>query len=112
MTPAHALVTQACLGILLHLDENVSSDSLAKFPLAKYAAGHWFKHARFEGVSKRNNAVEGMKRLFDERKPHFAICSGYIRQGSRRGDTTQLESRCHPMELPYITRLFVTQSRL
>ncbi len=111
MTPAHTLVTQACLGILLHLDENVSSDSLAKFPLAKYAAGHWFKHARFEGVSK--NAVEGMKRLFDERKPHFAICSGYMtRQDSRRGDTTQLESRCHPMELPYITRLFVAQSRL
>src|SRR6266853_743216 len=71
MTPAHTLVAQTCLGTLLHLDENVTRDSLAKFPLAEYAAEHWFEHARFEGVSE--NAVEGMKRLFDKRKPHFAI---------------------------------------
>jgi hypothetical protein len=57
MTPAHTLVAQACQGILLHLGKNATSDSLAKFLLAKYAAEHWFKHARFEGVSK--NAVGG-----------------------------------------------------
>ncbi len=50
MTPARTLVTQACLGILLHLDENVTRDSLAKFPLAEYAAQHWVEHARIEGV--------------------------------------------------------------
>jgi hypothetical protein len=71
MTPAHTLVAQACLGILLHLDEEVTKDSLAKFPLAEYAAEHWFVHARSEGVSE--NADEGMKRLFDKRKPHFGI---------------------------------------
>ncbi len=71
MTPAHTLVAKACLGILLHLDEEVTRDSLAKFPLAQYAAEHWFVHARSEGVSE--NADEGMKRLFDKRKPHFAI---------------------------------------
>jgi hypothetical protein len=28
MTPAHTLVTQACLGILLHIDESITQDSL------------------------------------------------------------------------------------
>jgi hypothetical protein len=31
MTPAHALAAQACLGILLHLDKDVTSDSLEDF---------------------------------------------------------------------------------
>ena len=71
MTPAHTLVAQTCLGVLLHLDPNITRDSLTTFPLAKYAAEHWFEHARFEGVSQ--NADEGTKRLFDTMKPHFAI---------------------------------------
>src|SRR6267142_724694 len=69
--PAHTLVTQACLGILLHLDENVAGDHQEKFPLSGYAAEHWFEHARLEGVSE--NAVQGMKQLFDSKKPHLAV---------------------------------------
>ena len=73
MTFSHTLAAQACLGILLHLDEDVApSDSLAKWPLAKYAAGHWVNHARFEGVWR--NVEDGMKQLFDPRKPHLARC--------------------------------------
>ena len=71
LTAAHSLVMQACLGILLHLDEDITSDSLDKFPLAEYAAKHWVEHARYEGVSQ--NAEEGMKPLFDSSKPHFGI---------------------------------------
>ena len=52
MTPAHTLVAKACLGILLHLNGNVTKDSLPKFPLANYATEHWFEHVRFEGVSQ------------------------------------------------------------
>ena len=70
-TPAHTLVAQACLGILLHLDKNITRNSLIKFPLAEYAAEHWFEHARFEGVSQ--NSGDGMKQLFDRRKSHFAV---------------------------------------
>jgi hypothetical protein len=40
MTPAHTIVAQACLGVLLHLDENITKDSLKDFPLAEYAAEH------------------------------------------------------------------------
>ena len=71
MTPAHTVITKACLGMLLHLDQTVTRDSLSRFPLAKYAAEYWFKHARFEGVSQ--NAEEGMKQLFDRTKPHLSI---------------------------------------
>ena len=70
--PAHTLVAQACLGILLHLDKDVTSDSLIDFPLAKYAAEHWVDHARSEDVSR--NVDVGMKQLFDPNKPHLSIC--------------------------------------
>ena len=72
MTPAHTLIAQACLGILLHLDMDVTSDSLKDLPLAEYAAEHWVDHARFEDVSR--NVEDGMKQLFDPSKPHLAIC--------------------------------------
>ncbi len=72
MTPAHTLVAQACLGILLHLDKDVTRDSLEDFPLAEYSAEHWADHARFEDVSR--NVEDGMKQLFDPSKPHLAIC--------------------------------------
>jgi len=72
MTPAHTLVAQACLGILLHLDNDVTSDSLNGFPLAEYAAEHWIDHARFKGVSR--SVEDGMKQLLDPSKSHLAIC--------------------------------------
>jgi len=72
MTPAYILVAQACLGILLHLDKDVTWDSLKDFPLAKYAAEHWVDHAQLEDVSRY--VEDGTKRLFDPSKPHLAIC--------------------------------------
>src|SRR6267142_1881375 len=71
MTDAHTLVAQACLGILLHLDKDVTRDGLKNFPLAGYASEHWPEHARFEGVSQ--NVAEGMQQLFDRRKHHLAV---------------------------------------
>ena len=70
ITSAHTLAAQACLGILLHLDENVTRDCLQRFPLAEYAARHWVDHARFEDVS--TTVVHGMKLLFDPNKSHLA----------------------------------------
>ncbi len=81
MAPAHTLVAQACLGLLLHLDEDlVTRDSvgeypLAEYPLAEYAAGQWFVHARFEGVL--GHVEDGMKRLFDPSNPHLAVFSAH-----------------------------------
>ena len=71
MTPAHTIVAQACLGVLLHLDENITESRLKDFPLAEYAAEHWVNHARFENVSSK--VQDGMKRLFDPSKIHLSV---------------------------------------
>jgi ankyrin repeat protein len=70
MTPAHTIVAQACLGILLDVDENITRDGLEDFPLVKYAAENWVGHARFENVS--SNVQDGMKSLFDPSKDHLS----------------------------------------
>ena len=67
---AHTMLTQVCLGVLLHLDDCTDNESAKGFPLAEYAARHWVEHARFEDVASR--VKEGMETLFDSSKPHFA----------------------------------------
>ena len=71
ITVAHTIVAQACLGVLLHLDESITKDGLSDFPLAEYAAEHWVYHARFENVSLK--VQDGMKRLFDPSKYHLSV---------------------------------------
>ena len=70
LEPAHTILAQACLGVLLRLDDNVDRNSIKGFPLARYAAQYWVKHAQFENVSSR--IENGMDCLFDADKPHFA----------------------------------------
>jgi hypothetical protein len=71
MPRAHTLMARACLGFLLHLDETVTEEDLKRYPLAEYAAEHWVDHFRLENGSR--DTEDGMKRLFDSRKPHFGI---------------------------------------
>ena len=66
---AHAVLTQACLGVLLHLDDRTHKDRAKSFPLAEYAARHWFEHAQYGDIASR--VKEGMETLFDSDKPHF-----------------------------------------
>ena len=70
LEPAHTVLAQACVGVLLQLDDHIDHDKIKNFPLAKYAAEHWVKHARVENVS--SYIKDGMKCLFDADKPHFA----------------------------------------
>jgi ankyrin repeat protein len=67
---AHTILAQACLGVLLRLDGRVDRDSIQSFPLALYAAEYWPMHARVDNVS--SHIKDGMERLFDVDKPHFA----------------------------------------
>ena len=67
---AHTILAQACLGVLLQLDDRVDRDKIENFPLAPYAAQYWDTHARFENASSR--IKDGMECLFDADKPHFA----------------------------------------
>jgi ankyrin repeat protein len=70
LEPAHTILAQACLGVLLQLDDRVDHDKIKQFPLAGYAAEHWVKHAEYENVALRIKG--GMECLFDTDKPHFA----------------------------------------
>jgi Ankyrin repeats (3 copies) len=67
---AHTILAQACLGVLLRLDDRIDRDSIKSFPLARYAAQYWVTHARVENVSSR--VKEGTECLFEADKPHFA----------------------------------------
>ena len=65
---AHTVLAQACLGVLLRLDDRVDRDNIENYPLARYAAQYWPAHARRASSRIR----DGMKRLFDADKPQFA----------------------------------------
>jgi ankyrin repeat protein len=64
--PAHTILAQACLSVLLVLDLN----NIGHFPFAEYAAKHWVDHARFEDVT--SHIQKEMELLFDPENPHFA----------------------------------------
>lgn len=53
LASAHTILTQACLGSLLHLDNRIDNKGVKALPLANYAAPHWVEHAQFEGVASR-----------------------------------------------------------
>jgi hypothetical protein len=67
---AHTILAQACLGVLLRLDECVHRNSIKDFPLVRYAAQYWHTHARVKNVSSR--IKNGMECLFDAEKPYLA----------------------------------------
>jgi ankyrin repeat protein len=67
---AHTILAQACIGVLLRLDDHVDQDNIKDFPLARYAAEYWPEHAGFGSLLAR--VKDGMEYLFDEDKPHFA----------------------------------------
>jgi hypothetical protein len=64
------ILAQACLGVLLQLDDRiVQNDVGGGFPLAGYAARHWVSHAQFENAS--SGLRTAMEYLFDLDKPYF-----------------------------------------
>jgi len=67
--PAHTILAQTCLGVLVQMQVNIDGDAPEDRPLARYAAEHWMTHSRFGGASPR--LQKGMEYLFDTDKPHF-----------------------------------------
>ena len=66
LEPAHTILAQACLGVLLRLN----AENIHTIPLVQYAARHWVEHARFENVESRMK--DSMDYFFDMDKPHFS----------------------------------------
>ena len=69
--PAHTILAQACLGVLLQIQRDVEGCTPEDHPLARYAAEHWTTHAQFGEVS--SHLHKGMRYLFDASKPHFKV---------------------------------------
>jgi hypothetical protein len=69
---AHTVLAQACLLVLLSLDESADKGAVERRPLSRYAARHWVDHGKFEDVPSSIQSL--MERLFDQDKPHFATC--------------------------------------
>ena len=67
--PAHMILAQACLGVLLQTEDDVEGHIAEVHPLARYAAEHWTTHAQFGGVLSRIR--KGMEYLFDPNNAHF-----------------------------------------
>jgi hypothetical protein len=89
---AHTILAQACLGVLLRLDDRVDRDSIKGFPLARYAAQYWPTHARVENVS--SCVKDGMECLFDEEKRHFSTWLWiYIEDREAQGDNSMSTER-------------------
>ena len=70
LEPAHTIVAQACLRLLLQLEGDRQEIS-SRWPLANYSAQHWVGHAQFEDVS--SHVRDAVKSLFDPNEPYFAI---------------------------------------
>ena len=68
--PAHTILAHISLSILLRLDDEIDRDTMARLPLAPYAARYWVNHAQFGDVSC--HIKEAMESFFDPTKPHFA----------------------------------------
>ena len=68
--PAHTILAQACLGVLLCPDDTSWETFVKRFPLVEYASQHWVDHALFENVSSR--VKDGIEILFDKDKPYFS----------------------------------------
>ena len=73
LDPAHTILAQACLGVLLRLDDGVDKENVSDIPLVKYAAQYWVDHARFEKVASRIR--DAMEYFFDADKPHWVAWS-------------------------------------
>ena len=70
LKPAHTILAQACVSVLLQSDDQDEPDDVKKnAPLARYAAEYWVRHAQFEDVV---SCIKGMEYLFDLDRPYFA----------------------------------------
>ena len=70
LAPAHMILAQACLGVLLRLDDSTRESHRQRFPLVTYAAEHWVDHELFEVEPFR--IKDGIENMFDQDKPHLS----------------------------------------
>jgi hypothetical protein len=67
--PSHVTLAQACLGVLLSVDDRNSEDSAGGIPLSEYASKNWLEHVLVGNVEF--HIKDTLDCLFDRDKPHF-----------------------------------------
>ena len=71
LEPAHRILAQACLGVLLLLDDySTQEDLVQRFPLVSYSAQYWVDHALFEDVSL--HIKDALENLFISPQPNIS----------------------------------------
>ena len=68
--PSHAILAQACLGVLLFLDDRADEDSVKKIPLYQYATEYWVEHSQVGNVELQ--IKDAVDYFFDMDNPHFS----------------------------------------
>ena len=69
LEPAHTIMAQACLGVLLQLDKDMDIPTIWSHPLAEYAGERFGDHVEFGNVL--SNITDGVDDLLDPDKPYF-----------------------------------------
>jgi len=67
--PAHTIMAQACLSVLLCLTNDMDLQAIRDYRLAEYAGKHFHDHADFEDVL--SHIIDGVDDLLDPKKLHF-----------------------------------------
>ena len=68
--PSHVILAQACLAVLVCLDDSTDQDSVKQTPLYKYSARYWDDHARVGNVESQ--ITDAIDFFFDMDNPHFS----------------------------------------
>ena len=104
---AHTILAQACLNVLLQLDKGIDKNGLSVFPLAFYAAQHWFEHAKYEDVASR--VQDDMQQLFNPNKPHLAAWV-WLHDVDRNSDQQSIDRLTDHPSRPEETALYYAVS--
>ena len=67
--PSHAILAQACIGVLLSVCDRTSEDSVEDIALLRYANEYFVKHVQVEKVELR--IKDTLDCLFDVNRPYF-----------------------------------------
>ena len=71
--PAHMIMAQACLSVLLHLTNDMNLRTIQSYHLAQYAGKHFHNHANFVDVLSR--IIDGVDDLLDPGFHNVAQCA-------------------------------------
>jgi ankyrin repeat protein len=68
--PSHAILAQACLGVLLCLDDHTDKENAENIPLYRYAAQYWVAHTQVGNVESQ--IKDALDYFFDTDNPHLS----------------------------------------